>query len=251
MADAKHKPKANAPPSAQVLTDADRKSYIINTLDKFIDMLLADIKDAVATGNGQHLSILRKQLLVHFFVTGGFNEFAIEMLVNILQTQVLLSEAEAYHCQWAVTVNWKGGAGHNIEIDLFQENMNSDMKKLIRSMGANKTEKAITHASKASAGVTNIVESFEKQVSIHRRSSTHTHKSSSDDECLILSDLRAIRPFEQVEGRMFESFVSISCDPTCLLDEAKFEQWIARHKNNILMHYPSSSDCEQPDENLD
>ena len=37
MADAKHKPKANAPPSAQVLTDADRKSYIINTLDKFID----------------------------------------------------------------------------------------------------------------------------------------------------------------------------------------------------------------------
>ena len=62
-------------------------------------MLLADIKDAVATGNGQHLSILRKQLLVHFFVTGGFNEFAIEMLVNILQTQVLLSEAEAYHCQ--------------------------------------------------------------------------------------------------------------------------------------------------------
>ena len=280
MADAKHKPKANAPPSAQGLTDADRKSYIINTLDKFIDkyilfdgkkesaavqtdgiwcysvnllksfMLLADIKDAVATGNGQHLSNLRKQLLVHFFVTGGFNEFAIEMLVNILQTQVLLSEAEAYNCQWAVTVNWKGGVGHNIEIDLFQENMNSDMKKLIRSMGANKTEKAITRASKASAGVTNIVESFEKQVSIHRRSSTHMHKSSSDDERLILSDLRAIRPFEQEEGRMFESFVDIPCDPTHLLDEAKFKQWIARHKNNILMHYPSSSDCE-PDENVD
>ena len=62
-------------------------------------------------------------------MTGDFNEFAIEMLVNILPTQVLLSEAEAYHCQWAVTVNWKGGAGHNIEIDLFQENMNSDMNE--------------------------------------------------------------------------------------------------------------------------
>ena len=76
------------------------------------------------------------------------------------------------------------------------------------------------------------------------------HKSSSDDERLILSDLRAIRPFEQEEGRMFESFVDIPCDPTHLLDEAKFKQWIARHKNNILMHYPSSSDYE-PDENVD
>ena len=47
-------------------------------------MILADIKDAVATENGQHLSVLHKQLLVHFFSASGFNEYAIEMLVNIM-----------------------------------------------------------------------------------------------------------------------------------------------------------------------
>ncbi len=284
MADAKHEPMANAPHNPHGLSEAYKKSYIISTLDKFLDeyilfdgtktstdletdqmdgvwcyavntvksfMLLADFKDAVATGNGQHLSILRKQLLMHFFAATGFNEFAIEMLINILQSKVLLSEAEAYHCQWAATVNWKGGAGHNIEIDLFQENMNSDMKKLIKSMGANKTEKAISRASKASGGVTKIVESFEKQVNLHRRSSTHSHKSSLDDECLILADLRAIRPFEEVEGRSFESFAGMSCDPTQPFDDAKFDQWIARHKHNILMHYPVSSDTEQSGEAAD
>jgi hypothetical protein len=53
---------------------------------------------------------------------------------------------EAYNCKWAATVNWKGGAGNNLEIDLFQENRNCEMKKLTTAMGANKTEKAIGQA---------------------------------------------------------------------------------------------------------
>ncbi|XP_028418118.1 uncharacterized protein LOC114543248 [Dendronephthya gigantea] len=190
MDDTKHKPAANGPHSVHVLQEEYRKSYIVQVLDKFIDeflfiddedvydededgdnieddgvwsyginiikcfMLLNDFKDAVSSGNGEHLLILRKQLLVHFFATSGFNEFAIEMLINILQSKVLLSTVEAHRCKWAATVNWKGGAGKNIEIDLFQENRNCEMKKLIGAMGANKTDKAISRASKASGGVT-------------------------------------------------------------------------------------------------
>ena len=208
-------------------------------------MLLADFKDAVATGNGEHILILRKQLLTHFFSTPGFNEFAIEMFINILQSEVLLSKAEAHRCKWAATVNWKGGAGHNIEIDLFQENRNSEMKKLVRSMGANKTEKAIERASKASGGVTKILEAFEEQMNIHPRSTTHTHKSSTDDEVVVARDLRSLRPFKQEEQRRFETFDAISHDPTHLLDEAKFKEWVDRHKNNILLHYPMT---EEPTE---
>ena len=51
----------------------------------------------------------------------------------------------------------KGGAAHNMKIDLFQENRTCEVKKLIRSMGANKTEKAIERASKVSGGVSVIV----------------------------------------------------------------------------------------------
>ena len=62
--------------------------------------------------------ILYKILLLHFKALPGFKSYAIETLVNIIQNEVSLSEAEAHQCKWAATVNWKGGAGKNIEIHL-------------------------------------------------------------------------------------------------------------------------------------
>ena len=97
-----------------------------------------------------------------------------------------------------------------------------------------------------------IVQSFEKQVSIHERSSTHSHKSSKDDGLRsILVDLRALRPFAQTDGRSFESFHDISHDPTHLFNNAKFKEWIARHKNNILIGFPASDNTEQSIDNAE
>ena len=271
MDDTQHKPTANGPHSDHDLSEDQRETYMRDVIDKFLDefvfpvdedeltdgiwcygvnlikcfVLLADVKDTVSTGNGEHLLILRKQLLVHFFSTPGFNEFAIEMLINILQCEVLLSKAEAHRCKWAATVNWKGGSGKNIEIDLFQENRNCEMKKLIKSMGANKTDKAITRASKASGGVSKIVEAYEHQVHIHPKSTKHSHKSSSNDEKIISADLRNLRPFNKQENRTFESFSEISCDPTSSFDQKKFAEWIQRHKKNILVHYTVADDEEE------
>ena len=162
MADEKQAPTKNAP---NAFDEEQKDVYLLTVIDKFLDefsstnddcdrdevscyainllksfLLLADFKDAVQTGNRGHMTTLRKELLIHFFSNSGYNEFAIEMLINILQCQVMLSEAEAHHCQWAATVNWSGGSSKNLEIDLFQENQNAKLKKLIRSMGANKTE---------------------------------------------------------------------------------------------------------------
>ena len=63
------------------------------------------------------------------------------------------------------------------------------MKSLIKSMGA------IERASKASGGVKKTVEAFEKQVKLHHKSSTHSHKSSLEDEKIIMADLRDLKPF--------------------------------------------------------
>ena len=128
MADTKQTPLQNAPSS---LDEEQKNVYIITTIEKFLDeyvfsatedsddatsrdsvysyavnlivsfLVLADFKDAVKSGNGDYLAVLRKQLLIHFFSTPGYNEFAIEMLTNILQCQVLLTEQEAHQCKWA------------------------------------------------------------------------------------------------------------------------------------------------------
>ena len=127
----------------------NKKSYYHSVLDKFIDEFLtptpnidvegssdnddfvrnysmcllvyffvyADLKDAVKEGNGKILGTLHKQLLPLFKSLPGFNAYAIEMFTNILQNEVLLSEAESHQSIWAATANWKGGPGKNIEIE--------------------------------------------------------------------------------------------------------------------------------------
>ena len=65
------------------------------------------------------------------------------MMVNVLQSEVLLSEREAHRAIWSQTVNWKGEESKNVEPDLMQENQNNEHKAGIKTMGANKTRKAI------------------------------------------------------------------------------------------------------------
>ena len=59
----------------------------------------------------------------------GFNAYAIEMFINMVQNKVLLSETESHQCAWAATANWKGGPGKNIEIDILQENRNRHQER--------------------------------------------------------------------------------------------------------------------------
>ena len=108
-------------------------------------------------------------------------------------------------------------------------------------MGANKTERAIDRVSRAAGGVRKIVDVFEAQASVRRRSSTHLHKSSADDECKILADLRKVKPFSQIPGRSHKSFMGISSDPLKNLDEEKFCEWLKRHQKNISVHFPTQS----------
>ncbi len=223
-------------------------NYGANLLSSF--MVLLDCKHAVASGNGEHLALVQKQMLYHFSSVSGYNAYAIEMLISTIQNEVLLSTAEAHQCKWAALANWKGGANKNIEIDLLQENRNKDIKGLIQLMGANKTEKAIQRMSKAAGGVRKIVNVFEDQASIRPKSSAHSHRSSSEDERKIQADLRKLKPFSQVPGRSHASFPQISCNPLEGFNEAKFGEWLRRHQKNIAVHFPTVDDVNSEDENL-
>ncbi|XP_028411476.1 uncharacterized protein LOC114534127 [Dendronephthya gigantea] len=218
-------------------------NYSINLIKSF--MVLLDCKDAVASGNGEHLALVQKQMLFYFSSVSGYNSYAIEMLVNTIQNAVLLSPAEAHLCKWAALANWKGGKNKNIEIDLLQENRNKDIKGLISLMGANKTTKAIERVSRAAGGVHKIVDVYESQALIKAKASAHSHRSSIEDENKILADLRKIKPFKQTPGRSHKSFVGISSNPLNNLDEKKFCEWLQRHQKNISVHFPTQSPEER------
>ena len=222
-------------------------NYAVNILHYYL--LLVDIKDAVSTGDGDYLVTIHKQMFLHFFSSPGFNAYAIEMLTNATQNEVL-SEAEAHQSKFAATANWHGGYGKNVEIDLFQENRNRDIKEVIKSMGSNKTDKAIGRPSKASSGIRQIIEAFNKQSGVHV-SSSQSHRASDEDERKICADLRSLRPYDHVLERKHNSFQNINANELDDLDQQKFKDWLSRHKRNILRHLPCEEDdeCNDDDEN--
>ena len=80
---------------------------------------------------------------------------------------------------------------------VLQENRNKDLKKQIKAMGANKTNKAIDRSSRASGGgERQIAESNDQQVNRPVHVSSHSHQSSVLDDKKIVADLRTLKPFD-------------------------------------------------------
>jgi hypothetical protein len=239
--------------TAHDIEDEDDPDYILNySINLIINFLiLASYKDAVKSGNGSFIATLHKELLLHFHSHSSFNVYAIEMMISIVQNEILLSPAQAHHCNWASTANWKGGKDHNIEIDLLQENRNKDLKDFIKSMGANKTDKAIKRVSKAAGGIKKIVETFDSEVSRQQPSSLHSSRSSVQDERIVLNDLRQLRPFREIEGRSHPSFPSISANPLQSIDQTKLDEWLKQHQKNLIIHFPDYDVGKESDSNKD
>ena len=94
------------------------------------------LRESVKSDDCDRLAILRKVLLKLFKSPSGHNAYAVETLISILQDEVVLTKRQAHQTRWASIANWKGRARNNIEIDLLQENINRELKKSIKGMGA-------------------------------------------------------------------------------------------------------------------
>ena len=157
------------------------------------------------------------------------------MFTSIAQMEALLSEEMAHRLTWGQYVNWNGGQGKNIACDMAQEICNRVSKDVVRGMGANKTTKAMVRASKAAAGVHQIVKGIDDALKIHEVSKVHSKRCSNEDDMSMLQDLRKLRPFERTLGRHHMHIQEISVSPTSSLNMRDFFAWLQRHKKQIGM----------------
>ena len=109
-------------------------------------------------------------------------------------------------------------------------------------MGANKTDKAIERSSRASGGMRQTVQNFDHQVNRDAHSSSHSNKSSATDEAKVIVDLCLLKPFSFVPNRKHDSFKDILADPLATLAEQELNQWLSRHKKNLLLDAPLGND---------
>ena len=176
---------------------------------------------------------MKKRLMVYFEVQSAYSKYATEMFTNIVQTEYLMSHQMAHRVTWGRFVNWRGEAGNNIEGDLVQEICNRVTKNVVQGMGPNKTKAAIKRASKAAAGIHEVVTTFDENSEIKPQSHAYTKMSSKEDEYGMIKDLMKLKPFDTVQGYNHNSFSCISLFPLLNLNVDELYLWLDKHKMQI------------------
>ncbi|KAL4236166.1 hypothetical protein ACF0H5_004552 [Mactra antiquata] len=156
---------------------------------------LMNMEDVVREGDVLRLIPTLKYSLLFFFSHSRLSKYFVECLDFILKTEYILSPMQKMRVLEGVFVNLRGGLGQNIECDLVQENSVRNQKDLIRALGANKTNEAISRCTKAADTVSDICSKIDKSKGVKKPSSRHHTPKSVKDELVIHLSLRALRPF--------------------------------------------------------
>ena len=147
----------------------------------FLTILILQMKDTAQEGDGVRNLINQKIILSIFKPLGACSKYAIEMFVSIAQIECLLTPRLLHEFKWGFFVNWRGGAGNNIEDDLTQEISNKIGKNIVQRMGPNKTIESISKLCKAVTGIKEIIEKFYCDSNIHNPSLKHTIRGAKEE----------------------------------------------------------------------
>lgn len=163
------------------------------------------------------------------------------MFVSIAQIECMLTPRLSEEFKWGFFVNWRGGEGHNVEDDLAQEIQNRLSKSIVQRMGPNKPCIQLA-VCKATNGITEAEEQFDRSAGIHKSSVQHSTIDSLEDELEMINDLIRLDPFNKVPERCHDSFPDIKRCPLRYLNIAEFHQWLDKHKQELsnLKYFISS-----------
>ena len=161
--------------------------------------------------------------------------YALEGLYLILQVHALLSPRQAYRLIWNQTVPGKDA---NIPLDLDLEYDNRMAKEAIKRLRCNINKKSITRIIKAQQ-TSKMLHSFDKTLSIMRRSGRHTSASDEKDFKKILSKLVEECAFSETEGCKYNHYRACKASLWDGLNIHSFYAWAKEHQKNISLHRKS------------
>ena len=154
-----------------------------------LGLFIMNFKDAVRQGDGEHVLLLWKFMLLVFKATGRKN-YALEALTLLSQYYILLPPNLAEQLKWSRFINIHGCPGHNISCDLHMEHINKVVKVAIEGLGANKSEKSIKRVAKAIGVLSETTESFDSEVGLVAPSGKHSDKAVLMDLNIIIQQLQ-------------------------------------------------------------
>ena len=121
--------------------------------------------DAIKEGDGLRVMRCWKYLLLLFKASQKKN-YSIEAFQFLCQYYYYLPPRLAQQLLYSRFVNVHGREGCNIPCDLHMEHLNRTIKDTLQHLGANKTECAITRASKCSHLLNSLLHQFDTKTDV-------------------------------------------------------------------------------------
>jgi hypothetical protein len=202
---------SNLPNQANEISTDQLFNYCVNLSHWVLHLL--HIEDTTKEGDMDRLVLNCKQNMLFFYTHSTRSKYFIANLDYILKVCFTLPEMMQIRVLEGSFVNINGGLGNNIEADLLQEHSVRNRKDLIRMLGSNKSEKAISRVTEAADSVCLTAEMFDQSLNIVPESNRHGRISCEADDNIIQSTFRNIRPFQIDNFRKFKGFERMCANP--------------------------------------
>ncbi|XP_076080521.1 uncharacterized protein LOC143051506 [Mytilus galloprovincialis] len=180
------------------------------------------MEDTVKEGDISRIIPNLKVCIPIFYAHSCLSKYLFECVDYITKVTCFLSPLEKLRVLEGSMVNLRGGQGNNIEADLVQEHSVRNQKELIRGLGANKTETAISAVTAAAPVISQICRNFDAEHNIAKKASRHSKIISTEDIKVVRESLRKMRPFSNTNDRKC-SFPNLPCQPSANVDRIKMD----------------------------
>ena len=148
-----------------------------------------EFSDAIRERDGRTSTTLLEVLAANL-VGSGRKNYALESLYLVKQVEYQLPSRQAAELKWG-RFNVHGLPGRNVPNDLHMEHLNRICKEAIKYLGSNKTiEAAITRVGRALGTIAPVLDSFDQENSVVKRS--HHHKRASFERICALSSANCV-----------------------------------------------------------
>lgn len=214
-----------------------------------LGVFLMQLNDTEAEGDGERSLINSKLLMLYYRCRSRGMKYAFEAMRFITCTKALLTEKMAHRVLHGQFVNPRGGAGKNYANDLKMEHLIRDNKVILKDLGVNKTLKAVERCSKASYGMKEFSNAYDRECNIPPETTKHTHACTTDDVRDMLAVIHENVPFKHQPGRMLNSFPEITKTPLDKLNVSLLHSWLTRHKRKLFadMNCLDDDDADEED----
>ena len=210
------------------------------------------LNDTAKEGDLARSVINLKHCIPFFFSHSRLSKYFVECIDFLIKVCHTLSPKQRVRTLEGSFVNAFGGKGCNVEADLRQEHSVRSSKDLIKNLGANKTETAITRVTSAADSVAALVEYIDYTMGKPMPFSHHKKSTPAAEAAKASEILRELEPFKFTPTRECGGFSKMSHNPFDKIDRTDMKYMISQTINRLFSgnyHDESELDHGSDDEN--